>query len=101
MKTVGLRSLYQVAPFLTEDVVVLHDRRIIGRYSPIPPTEELIMEETIRKAIEPDQVKERRGRLTKGLGEVPGLTTPDRFERQPDQLMRDAWSHSQPVPKKK
>jgi len=80
MKTVGLRSLYQVAPTLTEDVIVVHGRRIVGRYSPIPWTEELMTVEDVKKAIEPDQVKrEPRGRMTKGLGEVPGLTQKDPY----------------------
>lgn len=31
----------------------------------------------VKKAIEPEKVKESRGKLSKGLGEVPGLTTED------------------------
>jgi len=85
MKTIGLRSLYSVAPFITEPVLVLHDRRIIGTYTPVSGAGELtgvldmgpnVTEATvdeIRKAIEPDKVRESRGRLTKGLGDVPGL----------------------------
>jgi len=90
MKTVGLRSLYSVAPSITEPVLVLHDRRIIGTYTPVradhapmlgvtgvldlgPNVTEATVDE-VKKAIEPDKVRESRGRLTKGLGEVPGLT---------------------------
>jgi len=86
MKTVGLRSLYSVAPSITEPVLVLHDRRIIGTYTPSHSDGEVtgvlglgkhVTEATVdevKKAIEPDKVRESRGRLTKGLGEVPGVT---------------------------
>jgi hypothetical protein len=52
------------------------------------------MEEPVKKAIEPEQVKrEPRGKLSKGLGEIPGVT------RDVDPSMADAWTRSQPDPK--
>jgi len=86
MKTISVRALSREAGNITEPVLVLHDRRIIGTYTPLTVLGEVtgvldlgknMTEATVdevKKAIEPDKVRESRGRLTKGLGEVPGVT---------------------------
>jgi hypothetical protein len=96
MKTVGLRTLYQVAGSLTEEVLVTQGRAVIGKYTPftletvsnmdmgeiwdhlekVPDFKETSMaEEPVKKAIEPDKVRgvnNKPGKLSKGLGPLPG-----------------------------
>lgn len=98
MKTIGLRSLYRVAPTLTEPVLVIHDRKTIGQFSPIPPDDKIpvvkllegtMTEQPIKKAIEPDKAKpDQGGQLRKGLGPLPGES-------------RDPYREFRPVPKTK
>lgn len=123
MKTISLRSLSRRAPELTEEVLVLHNRLILGTFRPIPPTEpfdvvgvlsgeigdieaaednrkEFEVDEPVRKEVQKEQVKpEPRGRLSKGLGDVPGVTGEAGPERV-DRTMTDAWTRSKPAPKK-
>lgn len=55
--------------------------------------EEVPMDDIAKKAIEPERVKpEPKGRLSKGLGELPG--------KKVDPSMAGAWSRSKPSPKK-
>lgn len=120
MKTIGLRSLYKLAPTITEDVLVTHDRRIIGQFTPLqevgpalvhrsieatsgPATysyKEAVMDDTVKKAIEPDQVKENRGKLSKGLGEVPGDVKREVPQEPKPTIQRDPYREFKPVPKK-
>lgn len=75
MKTVSLRALSRDGPTITEDVLVLHGRRIIGTFSPF--AQEVPMDDIARKAIEPQEVKvQPSGRLSKGLGTIPGQEPP-------------------------
>ena len=99
MKELPIRKFTVVAGYLTDPVTVTLDGRPIGTYTPVRAdnaTEQYqqfhasvlgvagvldlgknVTEATVdevKKAIEPDKVRESRGRLTKGLGEVPGLT---------------------------
>ena len=90
MKELPIRKFTVVAGYLTEAVTVTLDGRPIGTYTPVradhapmlgvtgvldlgPNVTEATVDE-VKKAIEPDKVRESRGRLTKGLGEVPGVT---------------------------
>lgn len=109
MKTISLRSLAREAPMLTEAVLVTHDRRVVGRYTPNAfeadvaawmqdpvfkaehdkAKEELVTEQPIKKAIEPDKAKpDQGGQLRKGLGPLPGES-------------RDPYKEFRPVPKTK
>lgn len=93
MKTIGLRTLYKEASHLTEEVLVLQDRRVIGSFKPfINDLEDVAMDESAKKAIEPDNVKkEPRGRLSKGLGDLPGDPKPT--------IQRDPYVEFKPAPK--
>lgn len=102
MKIVTLRTFSREAPDIDETVLVTHERRVIGQYTPVPkvldiPTISLeaSMDESVKKAIEPEQVKERRGKLSKGLGELPG----ENHEPKPT-IERDPYKDFRPVPKK-
>lgn len=90
MKELPIRKFTVVAGYLTEAVTVTLDGRPIGTYTPVRAdhapmlgvtgildlgtnvTEATVDE--IKKAIEPEKVRQSRGRLTKGLGDVPGVT---------------------------
>jgi len=97
MKTMGLRRLYQEAPSLTEEVWVVQGGVVIGTYTPNHKWEDVRMEEPVKKAIEPDEVKvERPGKpggepkLSKGLGDIPGVN------KEP---ARDTFGYARPAPK--
>lgn len=100
MKELPIRKFTTVVGYLTEAVSITLDGRIIGVYHPTVTgytTEELkphqpkeVPVDDINKAIEPDRVKESRGRLTKGLGDIPGQT-----EKRVD----PQFGKSQPAPK--
>lgn len=100
MKTIGLRTLYKEAPALTEEVLVLQGRRVLGSFKPFTKQEVEDMPEAdniAKKAIAPEAVKrEPRGRLSKGLGELPGDVPP---EPKPT-IERDPYHEFRPVPKK-
>lgn len=97
MKILTLRAFAREAPTLTEAVLVTHNRRAIGQFSPVPPDDQIpviymegaaMAEEPVKKAIQPDRVKtDDRGRLSKGLGPLPGEES------------RDAYREFKPVPK--
>jgi hypothetical protein len=110
MKTIGLRTLYKEAPVLTEEVLVLQGRRVLGSFKPfnketalefdmadlwphLQEVEDMPEADNIaKKAIAPDAVKrEPRGRLSKGLGDLPGDSKTDE---------RDPYREFRPVPKK-
>ena len=52
---------------------------------------EASVDDTAKKAIEPDQTKVSRGKVTKGLGELPGEPKPT--------IERDPYKDFRPVPK--
>ena len=105
MKEVPIRRLTTVIPYLTEKVVVTNAGQPIGTYTPfsapIPVGDDVLpgilefyegsdMKEPVKKAIEPDAVKQQPdGRLSKGLGDLPGETAPE---------PKGVWS-GKPVPK--
>lgn len=76
----------------TEPVEVRRYNAVVGYYYPAGTEVLRVMDSEIRKAIEPDKVKQDRGKLSKGLGEIPG--------RKVDPSMVDAWTRSEPAPKK-
>lgn len=77
----------------TEPVEVRRYNAVVGVYYPAGTYKEASVDEPVKKAIEKDQVKpEGRGKLSKGLGEIPG--------RPVDPAMSEAWARSQPAPKK-
>lgn len=77
MKELPIRKFTTVVGYLTETVTITVDGRPIGTYTPIWKTEvKAHMDEPIRKAIEPEQVKQTDGRLSKGLGTLPGQPAP-------------------------
>lgn len=107
MKTISLRKLARDAPTITEAVLVLHNRQVVGQYKPFTKDtaldfdmseiwdhlEEVPMDDIARKAIEPEKVKpEGRGKLSKGLGDLPGEPKPT--------VQRDPYREFKPVPKK-
>lgn len=76
----------------TEPVEVRRYNEVVGHYYPYGTLKEVPMDDIARKAIEPEKVKpEGRGKLSKGLGELPG--------QKVDPAMSDAWTRSQPAPK--
>ena len=93
MKELGAREFRTAWTGLTGEVVRVTSRgRTLGHWVP-GDSLEVLMEEPVKKAIEPDQAKsDSRGKLSKGLGEVPG--------RRVDPAMNEAWARSQPSPKK-
>jgi hypothetical protein len=104
VKTIGLRTLYKEASMLTEEVLVLQDRRVIGSFKPFtkdtaldadvwPHLEEVPMDDIAKRALEPDQTKrEPRGRLSKGLGPLPG-------EAPAEPASHDHYREFRPAPK--
>ena len=47
------------------------------------------MDDIAKKAIEPDKIKvDTEGKLSKGLGEVPGRMTPKEMQAQKDLILR-------------
>lgn len=93
MKTMSLRGLARKAPEITEDTLITFQGKVIGTYKPnwgalqfddplLSPEQfreiqkEASMDEPIKKAIETERAKPSANpnKLSKGLGEVPGLT---------------------------
>lgn len=73
---------------LTEPVEVRRYNTLLGVW--YPAGVENMPDEPVRKAIEQDQVKkEPRGRISKGLGDIPGVTN------------RDPYQEFRPAPKPK
>jgi len=80
MKELPIRKFTSVVGYLTEAVTITSNGRPIGTYTPTDsaaievihlPKEATV--EDVKKAIETDRVsREPRGRLTKGLGDLPG-----------------------------
>jgi hypothetical protein len=93
MKIISLRKLARDAPDLTEAVLVLHNRRAIGQFTPMPSDDQIpvidvvakavksreesggtaMPEEPIRKELAKEAPKvDQSGQLRKGLGPLPG-----------------------------
>jgi hypothetical protein len=81
MKEVPLRRFTTVVSYLTEPVMVTKDGEAIGAFTPIDKVANIhkqahemenTMDDTARKAIEPDKTKVERGQIRKGLGDLPG-----------------------------
>jgi len=87
MKKVPIRNFTTVVGYLTEPVLVTNGNETIGVFNPMslgqaqPMTLEDVTTKEVRKAIEPDRVKVDQGKLTKGLGEIPGKKEDDPFKR--------------------
>lgn len=121
MKELPIRKFTTVVGFLTEPTTITNNGEAIGQFLPkvwldkvptiklgettVRPALDLTgyKEEPVddvKKAIEPDKVKESKGRLTKGLGDIPGETE----KRVDPQIERNdrgiGWSRPAPKPGK-
>lgn len=110
MKELPIRRFTTVVGYLTEDTVITKDGSPIGVYRPLNKDtlsdtdlskiwehlEEVPMDESVKKAIEPDKAQVKRGAIRKGLGDLPGET----LDRKPTLEQRDPYKEFQPVPKK-
>lgn len=111
MKELPIRRFTTVVSYLTEPVSITKDGMAIGVFLPGDQYQkgqsELLMEQltvdrlemkeasmdnTAKKAIEPDRVKESRGKISKGLGDLPG-------EPKREAIKDSSFGHSRPAPK--
>lgn len=91
MKNLPIRKFTTVVGYLTEAVAITIDGRVIGVYTPMERTPGQVIAgtidlgpdvtevtvDTVRKALEPEQVKvQPSGKLSKGLGTIPGQEPP-------------------------
>ena len=119
MKELPIRKFTTVVSYLNEPVTITKDGRAIGTFTPmyeavqtsqigtftmtnssatpdeVAQVQEMwkgaSVDEPVKKAIEPDKAKVQRGRLTKGLGQLPG--------EDPDKTFDPSFGRSKPAPK--
>jgi hypothetical protein len=87
MKTISLRGFSRDAPTINEEVLILHNRRVVGRFTPFNKEtalsfdmadvwdhlEDAPMEEPVKKELNKEAPKvDQSGNLRKGLGPLPG-----------------------------
>lgn len=77
MKELPIRRFTTVVDYLVEETIITKGGVAIGTYRPWSPPVEVaggvaVMDDTARKAIEPDKTKVERGQIRKGLGDLPG-----------------------------